>query len=476
MRFFLYLFLLLMFYACTAEERAVAMVTISNTQARTTIEGEIVDAHDGRIIQFEDVFYWYGTQYGNTNGFTSANAYHIYRSTDLVKWEHLGPALVDPPAGVYYRPHVIYHEASGQYVLWYNWYPELWEGYFGVAVSDRPEGPFSIVNTKVEVANSALGVGDFGLFVDEDQTAYISYNTINGHRVSVEKLTVDYLGSTLENGGYIAQYCEAGSMFKRRGIYYLLTDYTCCFCNQGAGARVYLSDHPLGEWTLTNNINRLPGQRALTLTDGQSFSTEYVALHRKADSTFQSLIIEKAPSNLIKLDLFTGDRQGQCGEQHNPQVHERIVLPQFSLEVYDHGWQTVEGLDATAYSSNMLEHISISFPKGESSLIRLTPPATYPYDEVRLTEVPGENINGVYISDGGPGPIIIPAQQTYVMDLINAKGDTSYIWMGDMWGSASDNIKGHDFQYWSSPLQFDEQGWITPMELEEKWRVNLLHD
>ncbi len=360
-------------------------------------------------------------------------------------------------------------------MLWYNWYPELWDGHFGVAVSDNPEGPFTIVSDDVEVAHSDLGVGDFGLFVDKDQSAYISYNTINGHRVSVEKLTTDYLGSTLENGGYIAQYCEAGSMFRRNDIYYLLTDYTCCFCNQGAGARVYMADDPLGEWTLTNNINRRPGWREAGLTDGRSFTTEYTALKRMKDSTFQSLILDvdagtRGPK--IELYVFTGNRTGQCGEVDNPQVHQLIGQPSFTLEYFDHGWKPLPAKKVSGKDLNMLSVLTVTFEReARPTQIRVTPNSHYPYDEVRLTEVKGD-VSEAWVSDRKPGPIIIPAQQTYVMELPTAKG-TEYIWMGDLWGSASDNVKGHDYQYWSSPLQFDEAGWIAPLELEEKWSVSL---
>ena len=58
------------------------------------------------------------------------------------------------------------------------------------------------------------------------------------------------------------------------------------------------------------------------------------------------------------------------------------------------------------------------------------------------------------------------------MELPTATGP-EFIWMGDMWGSASDNVKGHDFQYWSSPLRFDSLGWIAPLGLEGEWTVTL---
>jgi hypothetical protein len=244
------------------------LITISNSKPRLDETGKFVDAHDGRVIQFGNRFYWYGTQCGNTSGFTTANRYVCYSSPDMMSWRFKGALLADAPEGVYYRKHVIYNAQTRKYVMWYNWYPVLWQDRFGVAESERPEGPFRIVNSDVKVKNSGIGVGDFGLFVDDDGTAYLAYNTIHEHQVSIEKLTRDFLSFTMENGGVIAKYCEAGSMFKRQGRYYLLTDYTCCFCGEGSGARVYISDKPLSGYQMIGNINRLPGVPLPHLTDG----------------------------------------------------------------------------------------------------------------------------------------------------------------------------------------------------------------
>jgi hypothetical protein len=55
---------------------------------------------------------------------------------------------------------------------------------------------------------------------------------------------------------------------------------------------------------------------------------------------------------------------------------------------------------------------------------------------------------------------------------LTSKYTTYFLWMGDMWGSAIDNVKGHDFQYWSSPLEFDEEGNILPLEWVDSWSVH----
>ena len=104
-----------------------------------------------------------------------------------------------------------------------------------------------------------MGVGDYSNFIDDNNDGYIANNTINGNKGSIEKLKEDYLSSTKQNGGFITEECEAGAIFKRNNKYYLLTDYACCFCTQGSGARIYISDNPIKGYKLQNNINRYPG-------------------------------------------------------------------------------------------------------------------------------------------------------------------------------------------------------------------------
>ena len=52
-----------------------------------------------------------------------------------------------------------------------------------------------------------------------------------------------------------------------------------------------------------------------------------------------------------------------------------------------------------------------------------------------------EGMRAYIAGDNIPRSPIIPAQQTYVMALPTADS-TAYLWMGDLWGSASDNVKG----------------------------------
>ena len=474
MRFSIFLiFIGSCFISCNTKSAKKNLIIISNETPRLDEKGKIVDAHDGRVIQFNNSYYWYGTAYGNTNGFTTTNYYQVYSSKDLKTWKKEGRLLPNQPEGVYYRPHVIYNEKTKKYVLWYNWYPKLWDGQFGVAISDSPTGPFTILNDNVKMVRSDVGLGDFGLFVDDDKTAYISYNTIQNHQVSIEKLNDDYTASTLENGGIIAEHMEAGSQFKRNNKYYLLTDYTCCFCNYGSGARVYISDDPFRGYKLTGNINRYPGEPLYVLTDSIKRGTQYTSLQKK-DSIFESLhLVLDRPSEISELKLyqFTGNRHENCGNVENPRVHPKIGNPEFEIEYWDISeWKAVNIKSVNVEKSALQQQHILQFKTIKTSKLKVRPNSKYNFDVIFLNEIEVGNVAFAAFKTGSgvPEKPIIPAQQTYVMQLQTANGN-EYIWMGDLWGSASDNIKGHDYQYWSAPLQFNKDGTIKPMKWTNEW-------
>lgn len=124
-------------------------VTISNVKPRRDITGTIIDAHDGNLLFADGRYFLYGTAYGKTAGYSINNRFRVYSSPDLEHWTFEGELLKSPPDGVYYNPSVVYNSRKHKYVLWYNWYPKLWNGQVGAAVSDTPIGPFTIVNTRV---------------------------------------------------------------------------------------------------------------------------------------------------------------------------------------------------------------------------------------------------------------------------------------------------------------------------------------
>ena len=287
-------------------------VTIINAEPRRDANGDILDAHDGSLEFFDGQFFLYGTHYGDTDGLTDTNRYVCYSSKDLVHWKFQGALLKDAPARIYYRPYVKFNPATRKYVLWYNA-----DNRYGVATADHPAGPFTIQNPDVEVKYSAQGVGDFGLYVSDDGSGYIAYTALNlaqmessastrpeHHRISIERLAPDYLSSTKENSGFIAGNVESPSLFKHKGIYYLLFDNTCAFCTSGSGARVYTARSVLGPYLYRENIN-LKGPKE----DGTSWTSPGSGRINTIVDAQQTHVAE-IPSASGRLFLWMGDRWG----------------------------------------------------------------------------------------------------------------------------------------------------------------------
>jgi hypothetical protein len=313
-----------------------ASATVNNVAPRRDVADEIIDAHDGCLQFFDGRYYLYGTAYGKTAGFSINNRFRVYSSPDMMNWTFEGELLKAPPNGTYYRPYVVFNPRTHKYVCWYNWYPKLWDGQNGVAISDTPVGPFQIVNPDVRLTQSKQHPGDGSLFVDNDGTGYFIYTVIHqNHSIRVEKLSPDFLSSAGAVSAVLAEGCEAPVLFRRNDIYYALFDYCCCFCPAGSGARVYTAASPLGPFTEQNNINR--------------------------------------------------------------------------------------------------SHVT---------------------------------------GNGFPGKSTVSAQQTWVAQIPTPAG-SAYVWMGDCWGSRPDGIKGHDFQYWSAPLEFTAAGGIVPMKFSGEWTASV---
>jgi Glycosyl hydrolases family 43 len=232
-------------------------LTIQNTKPRRDVTGAIIDAHDGCLQFFEGRYYLYGTAYGRSAGFGINNRFRVYSSADLERWQFDGELLVEPPKGVFYRPYVVFNPTTRKYVLWFNWYPKLWDGKLGVAVSDTPVGPFKMVNLALNLSQAADRPGDGSLFVDDDGTGYFIYTVIGqGHAIRIERLTPDYLGTSGAASAVLGTGCEAPVLFRRGDLYYALFDRNCCFCPAGSGARVLVARSPLGPYRPAGNINR----------------------------------------------------------------------------------------------------------------------------------------------------------------------------------------------------------------------------
>ena len=207
---------------------AAEVFTISNTACRTDINSTLMDTHDGNIVQWttNGLFWFYSMGYQDCEiehglippqecpgiyetfgacGFRTDHALRVYTSPNLVDWTLQNQDAIDAGTrlyGIYFRPKVIYNEATLKYVLWVNHLPDgntplaaYGQAGYVVATSDVPEGPFVTVNQAASLSEGAAGDAD--IFVDDNGVdAYIVYNGwYNSHTISVEKLDANFTNS-----------------------------------------------------------------------------------------------------------------------------------------------------------------------------------------------------------------------------------------------------------------------------------------
>ena len=182
----------------------------------------IANAADPDIIYHNGYYYMYVT----------GDHYPVYRSADLAKWEYVGLALPEVSWNIDKRymwaPDVEY--INGKFYMAVT----MGEAGFGIAVADKPEGPFVCAGDMPFLTQTIDG----HIFVDDDGRIYLYYTSwCNGRAYGIwgvemdsdcltpkwetEKLiftpTEDW-EKTMNMGAIV----EAPYMLKKDGIYYLV--------------------------------------------------------------------------------------------------------------------------------------------------------------------------------------------------------------------------------------------------------------
>src|SRR5215203_956963 len=139
---------------------------------------------DPYVLQTNGMYYMYGTGGGAEKGFSA------YSSKDLVNWKPEGQVYYhdnkngwsDPKAawnGAYWAPEV--YEVKGKYYLFYsaqwNHNPtnEVENFRIGVAVSEKPQGPFMDLMAQ-PVFDPGYPIIDANVFFDDNGKAYLYYS------------------------------------------------------------------------------------------------------------------------------------------------------------------------------------------------------------------------------------------------------------------------------------------------------------
>ena len=285
-------------------------------------EGNHINAHGGGVLKYGDTYYWYGEHKAEHTS-SALVGVTCYSSKDLLHWHNCGVALsVTDERGhdlergcILERPKVIYNNVTKKFCMWFHL--ELkGMGYdaarYGVAVADRPEGPFKFLYSQRADAGTwpvefgekelavvdtlsadhfrqewtpawlkAVGEGlivkrdfptgqmsrDMTLYVDDDGRAYHIFSSEENLTLHIAELTADYLHHT---GRYTrlapAGHNEAPAIFKHDGTYWMIT--SGCTGWEPNEARMFSSASIWGPWK--QHANPCRGPKAEKTFGGQS--------------------------------------------------------------------------------------------------------------------------------------------------------------------------------------------------------------
>ncbi|GAB3162262.1 RICIN domain-containing protein [Myceligenerans halotolerans] len=210
----------------TAAPVHAAPVTVTNATQFTDTDDNVVHAHGGGVIKAGDFYYWFGENRHADNTFEAVS---VYRSTDLKTWEfrnHVLTEASDPELqdAKIERPKVIFNGDTGQFVMWMH--KENGSDYSqaraAVAVSDTVDGDYTWQGSFRPPSGTTSR--DQTVFVDDDGTAYQIASTDGNADLSIYRLTADYTDyDALVANPWDGQFREAPALFKRDGVYFMLT-------------------------------------------------------------------------------------------------------------------------------------------------------------------------------------------------------------------------------------------------------------
>ncbi len=232
-------------------------------------DGHVINAHGAGVLYHDSVYYLFGeikkgpTRLVANQGWedyrVAAGGVSCYSSRDLVHWKYRGVALAatigdtasDLDTGrVIERPKVIYNSETKKFVLWMHIdRNDYSHARAGVAVSDRPEGPYRYLGSCRPNGEMSR---DMTVFKDDDGRAYLVYASENNNTMQVCLLSNDYLSPTpVYKRIFVGQRREAPAVFKSQGHYYLIT--SLCSGWDPNAARYGVADSLLGEWRQQGN-------------------------------------------------------------------------------------------------------------------------------------------------------------------------------------------------------------------------------
>ncbi|MFJ8079910.1 RICIN domain-containing protein [Streptomyces sp. NPDC096205] len=212
-------------FAGVGAAHAAPQVVVNGTQFRD-VSGSPVHAHGGGMLKVGSYYYWFGEHRNADNTFRYVDA---YRSADLKNWEfrnHVLSEASDPEladANIE-RPKVMYNAATGKFVMWMHKEngTDYGEARAAVAVSDTVDGNYAWRGSFRPLGQHMSR--DITVFVDGDGAGYMVSAARENYDLHIYRLSADYTAvESLVANPWPGGHREAPALFKRGGVYFMLT-------------------------------------------------------------------------------------------------------------------------------------------------------------------------------------------------------------------------------------------------------------
>jgi len=290
--------------------------------------GQPVNAHGAGVLYHNGIYYLFGEiKKGKTwlvpgqqweDYRVPAGGVSCYSSKDLKDWKYEGVALApvkgDPAndldtGRIIERPKVIYNEKTKKFVMWMHVDKKDYSySQSGVAISDRPAGPYRYLYS---IKPNAQMSRDMTLFKDDDGKAYLIYSSEQNYTTQVCLLSDDYKRPTKTYSRVlIGKKREAPALFKSEGKYYLIT--SACSGWSPNAAMYAVADNPLGPYKEFGNPCKGPG----------------AAVTYEAQSTYV-LPVKNKPGSFI----FMADRWNKLDLEKSDYLWLPLTVTQGKVEI-----------------------------------------------------------------------------------------------------------------------------------------------
>ncbi|MBR2086985.1 MAG: family 43 glycosylhydrolase [Oscillospiraceae bacterium] len=213
-----------------------AMITIPlalcSVPLETSAENPIVQTAytaDGAPMVWNDTFYMYTGHDEGNSGFFSMNEWRCYSTTDMKNWTDLGSPLAYTDfswaKGEAWAAQCI--ERNGKFYYYVTVTAKSGGRAIGVAVADKPEGPFKDAIGKPLIGPmDGMKCIDPTVFLDDDGQAYLYFGNGELRYVQLNDDLISCKGEPVlvntKNGTFGAAFDEAPYLYKHNGLYYMI--------------------------------------------------------------------------------------------------------------------------------------------------------------------------------------------------------------------------------------------------------------